>query len=274
MLSGGSWTASGAAARDATTVRARMPTSTRSPARRPCLHGGRVLQRGHRLSSPPSWTCWRAAAGWPRPPRAVQRHDQPSGLFSEAAPWGATPTWPAWWAATTSTTRARTSRASSIPGPAPRATGSTPADGGIFNYGQRTLLRLDRRPHAQQADRRHGADARRPGLLAGGLRRGHLQLRRRRVLRSRGGQPLNKPIVGMAATPDGKGYWLVASDGGIFSFGDAGFFGSTRGPAAQQADRGHGRDARRPGLLAGGLRRGHLHLRRRPLLRLDGRAWP
>ena len=25
----------------------------------------------------------------------------------------------------------------------------------------------------------------------------------------------------MAATPDGKGYWLVASDGGIFTFGDA-----------------------------------------------------
>ena len=31
----------------------------------------------------------------------------------------------------------------------------------------------------------------------------------------------------MAATPSGRGYWLVASDGGIFSFGDAGFFGST-----------------------------------------------
>ena len=30
----------------------------------------------------------------------------------------------------------------------------------------------------------------------------------------------------MAATPDGKGYWLVASDGGIFSYGDAGFYGS------------------------------------------------
>jgi hypothetical protein len=28
--------------------------------------------------------------------------------------------------------------------------------------------------------------------------------------------PLNKPIVGMASTPDGKGYWEVASDGGIF----------------------------------------------------------
>ena len=38
---------------------------------------------------------------------------------------------------------------------------------------------------------------------------------------------LNKPIVGMAATPSGNGYWLVASDGGIFSFGDATFHGST-----------------------------------------------
>ena len=26
--------------------------------------------------------------------------------------------------------------------------------------------------------------------------------------------------VGMAATGDGGGYWVVASDGGIFSFGD------------------------------------------------------
>ena len=33
----------------------------------------------------------------------------------------------------------------------------------------------------------------------------------------------------MAATPDGKGYWLVASDGGIFAYGDATFYGSTGG---------------------------------------------
>ena len=31
----------------------------------------------------------------------------------------------------------------------------------------------------------------------------------------------------MAATPDGGGYWLVASDGGVFAFGDAAFHGST-----------------------------------------------
>jgi N-acetylmuramoyl-L-alanine amidase len=31
----------------------------------------------------------------------------------------------------------------------------------------------------------------------------------------------------MASSPTGKGYWLVAADGGIFTFGDAGFYGST-----------------------------------------------
>jgi hypothetical protein len=41
------------------------------------------------------------------------------------------------------------------------------------------------------------------------------------------GTALGKPLVGMAATPDGGGYWLVASDGGIFAFGNAVFHGST-----------------------------------------------
>jgi hypothetical protein len=40
------------------------------------------------------------------------------------------------------------------------------------------------------------------------------------------GIKLAKPIVGMAATPDGQGYWLVATDGGVFSYGDAKFYGS------------------------------------------------
>jgi hypothetical protein len=44
---------------------------------------------------------------------------------------------------------------------------------------------------------------------------------------STGSISLNKPIVGMAATPTGHGYWFVASDGGVFNYGDAGFLGST-----------------------------------------------
>ena len=51
---------------------------------------------------------------------------------------------------------------------------------------------------------------------------------------STGGQRLNQPVVGMAATPDGKGYWLIARDGGIFSFGDAGFYGSMGGQHLNQ----------------------------------------
>ena len=38
---------------------------------------------------------------------------------------------------------------------------------------------------------------------------------------------LNAPIVGMAPTPDGGGYWMVGSDGGVYASGDAGFYGST-----------------------------------------------
>ena len=40
---------------------------------------------------------------------------------------------------------------------------------------------------------------------------------------------VNAPPVGIAGTSDGKGYWEVASDGGIFAFGDAGFYGSMSG---------------------------------------------
>jgi hypothetical protein len=41
------------------------------------------------------------------------------------------------------------------------------------------------------------------------------------------GLQLTKPIMGMASTPDGQGYWLVASDGGVFAYGDAQFYGSS-----------------------------------------------
>jgi len=58
-------------------------------------------------------------------------------------------------------------------------------------------------------------------------------------LGSMGGQRLNQPIVGMATWPDPNadqdptttlfGYYQVASDGGIFAWGNAGFHGSTGG---------------------------------------------
>jgi hypothetical protein len=38
---------------------------------------------------------------------------------------------------------------------------------------------------------------------------------------STGGRRLNRPIVGMAARPQDDGYWMTASDGGIFAFGHA-----------------------------------------------------
>ncbi|HEX2849275.1 MAG TPA: hypothetical protein VHN98_01925 [Acidimicrobiales bacterium] len=44
---------------------------------------------------------------------------------------------------------------------------------------------------------------------------------------ARQGGPLNQPVVGMATLGDGASGWMVATDGGIFAFGGAGFFGST-----------------------------------------------
>ena len=65
----------------------------------------------------------------------------------------------------------------------------------------------------------------------------------------------------MAATPTGRGYWLVASDGGIFSFGDAAFYGSTGSIHLNQPIVGMAATPTGQGLLARGLRRGHLQLR-------------
>jgi hypothetical protein len=46
---------------------------------------------------------------------------------------------------------------------------------------------------------------------------------------SKGGQQLNTPMAGMAATPDHGGYWEFGVDGGVFNFGDANFYGSNPG---------------------------------------------
>ncbi len=46
---------------------------------------------------------------------------------------------------------------------------------------------------------------------------------------SGGVHSLNAPIVGMVPSADGGGYFMVASDGGVFAFGDARFEGSCPG---------------------------------------------
>src|SRR5262249_43008406 len=54
------------------------------------------------------------------------------------------------------------------------------------------------------------------------------------------------PVVGAAATRTGDGYWLLAADGGVFSFGDARFSGARPGSsqpavgiAASRSGQGH-----------------------------------
>ena len=120
---------------------------------------------------------------------------------------------------------------------------------------RRALPRIDRRDAPQPAGRRDGADTERQGLLARRIRRRHLHVRRRasadRPARSR----LVSPIVGMAPTPSGKGYWLVASDGGVFTFGDAHFYGSLGGRAVAGAGHRPRAHEDRQGLLARARRR-------------------
>lgn len=42
-----------------------------------------------------------------------------------------------------------------------------------------------------------------------------------RFFGSMSGKKMNAPIVGIAATSSGNGYWLLGEDGGVFCFGDA-----------------------------------------------------
>ena len=73
----------------------------------------------------------------------------------------------------------------------------------------------------------------------------------------------------MAAGPGGNGYWLVAADGGIFNYGSANFYGSAGSLHLNKPVVGMAPTPDGQGLLAGRLRRGDLHLRRHPLLRVD-----
>ena len=74
-----------------------------------------------------------------------------------------------------------------------------------------------------------------------------------------------------SAQPGTQGYWLVGSDGGIFTFGAAQFYGSTGALRLQRPVVGITATDDLGGLLVGRLRRRHLLVRRRPVLRVDPR---
>ena len=105
------------------------------------------------------------------------------------------------------------------------------ADGGVFTLRRRALPRV--RPAAQhlnQPDRRHRAHAERRAATGSSRSTAACSASATRTSTGRWAAiHLNRPIVGMAATPTGTGYWLVASDGGVFCFGDAHFHGSMGG---------------------------------------------
>ena len=77
---------------------------------------------------------------------------------------------------------------------------------------------------------------------------------------SMGGTRLTQEIVGITATADGNGYWLVAADGGVFAFGDAVYAGSTGGFALIRLLFSASAESRRPWVLVGSSRRGRLRL--------------
>ena len=106
------------------------------------------------------------------------------------------------------------------------------SDGGIFAFGDAAFAG---RWAASISTRRWWAWRPPPtaGLLGGGVRR-----RRSspsvtpRSTGSMGGQHAQRsPSWAWPPTPDGRGYWEVASDGGIFAFGDAAFYGLDGRPA-------------------------------------------
>ncbi len=115
------------------------------------------------------------------------------------------------------------------------------ADGGIFTFGSATFhgstgnLALQRPVVGITPTSTHGGywlDASDGGVFAFGNAGfyGSIPGLGFAPAGSPGSRPtLNAPVVGMVPSADGKGYFMVAADGGVFAFGDARYAGSCPG---------------------------------------------
>ena len=115
------------------------------------------------------------------------------------------------------------------------------SDGGIFSFGAAAFHGSMGGTPLQRPRGRHHADLDRERVLARGLRRrassasatpsyyGSIPGLGLHPAGSGLPHSLNAPIVGMVPTVTGHGYFMVASDGGVFAFGDAHFEGSCPG---------------------------------------------
>ena len=107
------------------------------------------------------------------------------------------------------------------------------SDGGIFAYGDAGFYGSTGSVHLNKPVVGMAADARREVAIGWSPPTGGSSTIGDAAFDgSAGSIALNEPIVGMEANPSGGGYWLVASDGGIFNYGGAGFYGSAEAPCS------------------------------------------
>ena len=128
------------------------------------------------------------------------------------------------------------------------------SDGAVFDF-DAPVLRIGRRPCPSRSPVvGMAATARRRRVLAGGRRRRACSPTATPASRARWG-PCTSPARWWAwpSTAATGGYWLVASDGGVFAF-DAPFEGSAGALKLARARGGHGGHRRRRRVLAGGRR--------------------
>ena len=127
-----------------------------------------------------------------------------------------------------------------VSGTAPHGYWLVGSDGGIFNFGSAQFYGSTGSMHLQRpvvgivptADRGgYWLDASDGGVFSFGDTQFYGSIPGLGLHPAGSGLPnsLNAPIVGMVPSIDDRGYFMVASDGGVFAFGDAHFAGSCPG---------------------------------------------